>query len=692
MEIEFFRIDFAVICTSTSLRGRSFLLGGHTVSWSDIALTVKGSDGMSAKVVFHVSSKSVESYQQKPHLDLFGRIHELIEARGGQVVATARDKRLRNPSLIGWDGVLDDGNLHIVENGWVNQPNVLNATIAYVRPYWHLDAQGVLCNSSISGRTYSPKRVPYKKAKAFFQSLRDKHVETRRSRYGQKREFEELPKGAIAVFLQGDLPHRQRTAYCSTEEMLRAVVSGAGGRTVVVKAHPESDPIPAMETVHRLLEEGYDILPTDANIHDILATCCATVSFGSAVCLEGFMHRRPAIMFGQCDFHHYVETVHDVARFPEALERALARKGGYAQYLYWYFNENCLSLDAPDFDQQILQRFSSIGFDAQRLGIDVPSAVPAPTKMTSLAQTVSDLEDKVRSHDGVDSFVISERIKTSKGSDVYDAILNAERVVLKIFHVSDPVTRVTAMKQELDFVSQNMARGAYQVNQCKMCMPEIGAIAVSHVGLQRLDKLIWRASGAERAHLLHQSGAWLSAYIGGRHRTGPSRALKMMRKLEGKNLSAFTKEDRALIDIAMDQLWGDATGLKGRDVLVAATHGDFVGMNIHVKDKIFYGVDIQGTSWLPVAKDVARFLVWLRMHEPKAPVDPTFGLCTSDIDAICASGLLDPDDANDRAVLRFFIGENLCSRFIEEYARPDLRWAIRRALKDYLGSSSDNSR
>jgi len=56
---------------------------------------------MSAKVVFHVSSKSVESYQQKPHLDLFGKIHRLIEARGGQVVATARVKRLRNPSLIG---------------------------------------------------------------------------------------------------------------------------------------------------------------------------------------------------------------------------------------------------------------------------------------------------------------------------------------------------------------------------------------------------------------------------------------------------------------------------------------------------------------------------------------------------------------------------------------------------------------
>ena len=48
---------------------------------------------------------------------------------------------------------------------------------------------------------------------------------------------------------------------------------------------------------------------SDANVHDILKACRATVSINSSVALEGFLHRKPAVLFGLADFHHFAGRV-----------------------------------------------------------------------------------------------------------------------------------------------------------------------------------------------------------------------------------------------------------------------------------------------------------------------------------------------------------------------------------------------
>lgn len=317
---------------------------------------------MQAEVVFHLPPDRVRDYRKFAHLALYARIEDVISPRGGIVRAVPhQDRALPVPQ---------DGNLHIVENGFSQGPGMLNATLAYIAPYWHLDPQGVLARSSINARKFDPGRVEVKPAMRFFRDMRERLVAPRRSRYAQQPQVSDLPKGAIAVFLQGRLPHTRGTTHCSTADMLRAVALGAGGRPVLVKPHPH--PGARRHDVRDILtvqDEGLNLIPTDANVHDILAACAVTVSFNSAVALEGFLHRKPAILFGQSDFHHWADPVTAPDQFPRVLGHALARRGGYAQFLDWYFNQNCLNIDAANFPARLLRIFADAGFDAGRLGL-----------------------------------------------------------------------------------------------------------------------------------------------------------------------------------------------------------------------------------------------------------------------------------------------------------------------------------
>jgi hypothetical protein len=122
--------------------------------------------------------------------------------------------------------------------------------------------------------------------------------------------------------------------------------------------------------------EGLAITVTLANVHDMIRDAVCTVSFNSAVALEGFLHRKPAILFGPSDFHHFAETVRDPADFTNALTRCLARApGGYAQYLFWYLAMQCLNLHWPAFEGRVEAIFATAGFDAQRLGLEPRVAI-----------------------------------------------------------------------------------------------------------------------------------------------------------------------------------------------------------------------------------------------------------------------------------------------------------------------------
>jgi hypothetical protein len=316
---------------------------------------------MSAKVILHMPERMIEGFAKgKPPL-LYGRIRQTLVARGVEPVFAPLVPHEAAPAI-------RDGNLHLIENGRVQAQGWLNAATAYLEGFFHVDPQGIQAASRIAALPYDPLAIPEPEAEAYLAMLHARFTARRHSRYKQTRVATELPQGAIAVFLQGPAPIWQGQSYCSFQDMLRTVARHAEGRPILVKPHPLK-PEHGAEIIQKLILEGHPLQQTEANVHDILAACALSVSINSATAIEGFLHEKPAILFGKSDFHALVETVRDPADYPAALHRALTTPRDYARALTWYFGRNCLDIEAASFDARLLAIFAEAGFDAPRLGL-----------------------------------------------------------------------------------------------------------------------------------------------------------------------------------------------------------------------------------------------------------------------------------------------------------------------------------
>lgn len=640
---------------------------------------------MPSKIVLHIPPQTYAGDDlTAQHLALHARIRRLVVGRGGRVEIRQSDTRLRR--LGGDDSdksdLLEDDALHILENGTVQRSNVLNTSMCYLPGYFQLDPKGVLAFSSAGDAVYDPVNQPGGPAQHLIGHLRKTLVATRQSRYDQPQDVTALPTGAIAVFLQGRNPERQGSAYCDTETMLRAVVAGAGGRPVVVKAHPKSDTAREADLLYRMMSEGLNLHPTDANVHDMLAACAVTVSFNSAVAIEGFLHDKPAILFGRSDFHHMCETVTAPQDFADALARALRSRCDYARFLQWFLCEQHLPLDDPDLDARILARFTQAGFSPDRLGLaDVSDPATAPAAAANV------LTRFLRAQPQIQSATILQKLKVTPVSWVLVARINGEKVVVKRFLDGNPPHTVNSLRDELAYMTDVLGDGPYQVNRCLMAWPDAGTVVLTYAQGPRLGDKIAGASGQQRDKLLEASGAWLAAYTAPRQRATTFGPRFWIRRLLAQDRACVTDDrDKALLDAMIEALRRQVPEVMGCPVLQGATHGDFVGINAHFHRGVITGVDIQGEVWLAIAREAARFLVWLQIHDPDRPADRRFGIAAADWQAFARSGVLPAEELT--TTLPFFVGEQLYARFVESYDRSDVAPNTRAAIIAYLEATS----
>ncbi|MEL0436004.1 capsular polysaccharide export protein, LipB/KpsS family [Phycobacter sp. K97] len=318
------------------------------------------------KIVLHLKASDLQSGFSGWHLEFYQVLGALMEAHGIRVESRQRDGDIRIDTRTIRDSRFDDGNLHIIDDRSVRAPNVLNAGVAYFWRFWQLDPRGVKAFSSTGDTPYEPDQMPRRRAQSFFDNMHKRYVRSRKSKYDQPETSQQFPEGAISVFFQGDYPVTSGATSTTDIEMLRAVQSGAGDRRIIVKPHPLTSNVSDIAETLALAEADNRIIVTDANVHDILSASCATVSINSTVALEGFLHRKPAILFGRSDFHHLAGQVHDPQEFSRVLADELDRDEGYEQFLAWYFLKMCLPLSSARLEERIWQIFTQAGFPRAR--------------------------------------------------------------------------------------------------------------------------------------------------------------------------------------------------------------------------------------------------------------------------------------------------------------------------------------
>lgn len=284
-------------------------------------------------VVLHLKQNDVGTGFRGWHMALYRHLAPLLEAEGVSLEVRQRDADIRIGTRAVSDGRFDDNRLHIIDDRSLRAPNVLNAGVAYFWRFWHLDPLGVKAFSTIGTLDYKPSQMQQDRADIFFAKMRARYIGKRQSKYDQPAAVETLPEGGVAVFFQGDFPMKSGASAVSDWQMLEQVLAEVGECPVLVKPHPLVNTAQDLARLQRLAASDNRLIVTQANVHDLLAVSTHSVSINSTVALEGFLHRKPAVLFGRSDFHHFASTVSPQLSFAEARDREAERHSGYARYL-----------------------------------------------------------------------------------------------------------------------------------------------------------------------------------------------------------------------------------------------------------------------------------------------------------------------------------------------------------------------
>ncbi|MDZ4312565.1 MAG: hypothetical protein U1A24_18610 [Cypionkella sp.] len=283
-----------------------------------------------------------------------------LHQRGAEVAVVHRQ-------IEALQGLPPGPDFHLVHNGAAQGACLLNCAVAYLAPYFYADPQGIYFESRVTSARFDPTLQPEAQMMRRFQMLRARYVEPRISRYAQPAPVQSYPIGAIAVFLQDWSEPVARARHMTAAEMVQTVVAGAMGRPVVIKPHPRTRGLETLELLQDLALQHPEVIVTEGNLHDILASAAVCVTISSSVALEAMLHRKPVVLFGRSDLHHCASTVRQAADWPEALRRALSQDWPYEAFVYWFCEQHLRG--GKDMIAPLLTRMRAAGADFAALGL-----------------------------------------------------------------------------------------------------------------------------------------------------------------------------------------------------------------------------------------------------------------------------------------------------------------------------------
>lgn len=303
-----------------------------------------------ARIHIHLP-KDLLLYTPPGGTGFYKRLHAALIARGDDVEFVRRMSIVAGPDF-GPDA------FHFVHQGLVRQANALNTGIAYIQPFWYVDRNGIFGESAIGAEVFDPAAIDMEEAQAFFDRLSRRLIGRRLTKYAQPGTSPRMPSGAVAVFLQGSSIPVRRAQFMSETQMLEAIVEGVPDRTILIKPHPRNVDAVTLRHARRLAKAHARVKIVDAHVHDMLAAADVTCSISSSVSIEGFVHAKPALLFGKTDFHHIAHVVEQPGDVPAALDAALADTPPYAAFLYWFLQTRCINMGRDDWFDRITARMA----------------------------------------------------------------------------------------------------------------------------------------------------------------------------------------------------------------------------------------------------------------------------------------------------------------------------------------------
>ncbi|WP_146010281.1 hypothetical protein [Acidimangrovimonas sediminis] len=227
------------------------------------------------------------------------------------------------------------------------RPDLVHCFPGYLNGFWFFDPLGVRNNSSVRLRDFRPHKMAEEFSAKFMARLRQRFVATGRTKFAQAPAGEvEIPDGCITIAAQTFAAPEHYPSYAAYPDLIAETLRQRGDRPVVIKPHPWSG-LRETEVMARYHDPRNGVIVATPNLHEVLAKSAVVVTRCSAVAIEAMLHRVPAVVSAQVDFHHAVTTLYRADAIGAAMQAAEAARTPFAKYLTWYFGQNLLPAAQP---------------------------------------------------------------------------------------------------------------------------------------------------------------------------------------------------------------------------------------------------------------------------------------------------------------------------------------------------------
>lgn len=220
-----------------------------------------------------------------------------------------------------------------------------------IGPFYRIEKAADRAQYRLVNRVFDPKEVADQQANSFFKIWQRLLVPPTKT----------PAEGAVLIPLQGKLLKQRSQQSMSPIAMIRATIAHEQKRPIWLKLHPKETYSPAeMRALMALCDARVRLIDTDLDA--ALKGCDYIVTQNSSVLLHGLFHRRPAIVFADCEFHHPFQSVRRGIPIADAFGRVMQDLPDFAKYAYWYLQLNCINTSREWAEDMIIAQCREFGW------------------------------------------------------------------------------------------------------------------------------------------------------------------------------------------------------------------------------------------------------------------------------------------------------------------------------------------
>jgi hypothetical protein len=231
--------------------------------------------------------------------------------------------------------------------------NSLTFRKVYLYPFWQIETSAKRWEWEVARTAFEPDKI-------------DPDLTNRFAGYWRNQLFGDtvIPDrgGYVFIPLQGKLLNQRSFQSATPIEMIKATLKHCNTRQVVIRLHPNETYSPQERDALGKLEKMHTSLTVSDQDPDILlAGCDYVVAQNSGLAFKGLFLEKPAILFGEIDFHHIALNISETG-IKKAFQQVETHKPDYNKYLFWFLQTMSINAGKPDIQDRILSTLRRRGW------------------------------------------------------------------------------------------------------------------------------------------------------------------------------------------------------------------------------------------------------------------------------------------------------------------------------------------